>query len=60
MSVVITNRQQLVKNCFAYGADLGCMFVTNGEEKPYVLFPDGTIIDAGLPEMLANRLAVGK
>lgn len=48
MSVVITDRQQLVKNCFAYGSDLGCMLVTNGEEKPYVLWADGTIIDAGL------------
>lgn len=47
MSVVIPNRQQLVQNCYAYASDLGIMLVSNGEERPFVLSPDGLLVNAG-------------
>lgn len=49
MSVLISGLQNRVKNSAAYAEELGLMLISNGEEMPYLLSPQGEIIPAGLP-----------
>lgn len=59
MSTIITGRQNLTKNSAAYSEELGIMLIANGEEKPYILTPNGTIFPAGLPAPDAPTIANG-
>lgn len=47
MSVLISGLQNRVKNAAAYAPEFGLMLISNGEELPYLLTPNGEKIPAG-------------
>lgn len=48
MSVLITGLQNRTKNSAAYAPEIGLMLISNSEELPYLLSPQGEKIPAGL------------
>lgn len=49
MPTIITGLQNRVKNSAAYAQELGLMLISNGEEPPYLLTPQGEQVEAGIP-----------
>lgn len=48
MPILLAGLQNRVKNCASYAAELGLMLISNGEELPYLLSPNGEIVPAGI------------